>query len=92
MTPQYAATSTHVDRGSYKVDVPLDPPTLLPRLHDIGIWLMEWEIPHQARVSMQPRHDRLRISFPDERHAHAFQMKFGGVVVDGDPPPEGPSI
>jgi hypothetical protein len=46
MAPQQIAVTTEVGgEGAYKVDVPLDPTTLLPRLHDIGIWLVEWKIP-----------------------------------------------
>jgi hypothetical protein len=82
MAPQQIAVTTEVGgEGAYKVDVPLDPTTLLPRLHDIGIWLVEWKIPHQARVSMQPHHGRVRISFPEESFAHAFHLRFGGKAV-----------
>ena len=83
MAPQTVSATTEIGcEGVFRVDVPLDPPTLLPRLHDIGIWLVEWQIPHQARVSMQPQNDRLRISCPEQRYAHAFHMQFGGQVVE----------
>lgn len=67
--------------GFYLVDLALDTDTLSERLFDVGIWLVEWRIPHQAKVSMQPTRHRIRISFPEERHAHAFHLQFGGELA-----------
>lgn len=83
MAPQSITITVEVGReGSYHIDVPLDPGTLNERLFDVGRWLVEWEIPHQARIDMQPQRGRVRINFPEERHARAFQMQFGGEVVE----------
>ena len=83
MAPQSVSATTEIGCESvFSGDVPLYPRTLLPRLHDMGIWLVYWLIPHQAPVSMQPQNDRLRISFPEQRYAHAFHMQFGGQVVE----------
>ena len=63
--------------GPYRVDLPLDPGTLNERLFDIGVWLVERDIPHQARVLMEPEHERVRVSFPDPDDAKAFRERFG---------------
>ncbi|MDU0342068.1 hypothetical protein [Bosea rubneri] len=41
------------------------------------MWLIEREIPHQARILMEPEHERLRVSFPDLEDAKAFRERFG---------------
>lgn len=77
MSIRHVNVTTRVGaEGSYRVDLPLDPGTLNDRLFDIGVWLVERDIPHQARVLMEPDHDRLRISFPDEEDAKAFRERF----------------
>jgi len=63
--------------GPYRVDLPLDPGSLNDRLFDIGVWLVEHDIPHQARVLMEPEHERVRVSFPDADNAKAFRERFG---------------
>lgn len=63
--------------GPYRVDLPLDVRTLNERLFDIGLWLVERDIPHQARVMMDPLHERVRVSFPDADDAKAFRERFG---------------
>ena len=73
---------TTMDPGPHQVDLVLDAATLNERLLEIGLWLIEWEIPHQAKVRMLPRHSRIRISFPDGRHARAFRMRFSTEVVE----------
>jgi len=78
MRKQTVAVTTRVGpEGQYRVDLPLDPSTLNERLFDIGLWLVEREIPHQARVTLEPEHERVRVSFPDEDNAHAFRERFG---------------
>ena len=63
--------------GPYRVDLPLEPRTLNERLFDIGLWLIEREIPHQARVLMEPHHERIRVSFHEPDDAEAFRKRFG---------------
>lgn len=63
--------------ATFPVDLPLDPGTLNERLFDISVWLIEHEIPHQARVLMEPRDGRIRVSFPDADDARAFRARFG---------------
>ena len=63
--------------GPYRVDLPLDPRTLNERLFDIGVWLVERDIPHQARVLMEPQHERIRVSFREPEAAKAFRERFG---------------
>ncbi len=66
--------------GLYRVDLPLDPRTLNERLFDIGLWLVERDIPHQARILMEPEHQRIRVSFPDAADAVAFRDRFGPLL------------
>ena len=78
MQKQTVSVTTRVGReGPYRVDLPLDPDTLNERLFHIGMWLIEREIPHQARISMEPLHERIRFSFPDREDAQAFRERFG---------------
>lgn len=63
--------------GPYRVDLPLDPNTLNERLFAIGLWLVERDIPHHARVMMEPKHERVRVSFSHANDAHAFRKRFG---------------
>lgn len=77
MSIRHVNVTTRVGaEGPHRVDLPLDPGTLNERLFDIGVWLVERDIPHQARVLMEPDHDRLRISFPDAEDARAFRERF----------------
>lgn len=62
--------------ATFPVDLPLDPGTLNERLFDIGLWLMEHDLPHQARVLMEPRDGRIRVSFPHADDAKAFRARF----------------
>lgn len=62
--------------GPYRVDLPLDLGAVNERLFDIGLWLVEREIPHQARLLMDPEHERVRVSFPDANDARAFSDRF----------------
>lgn len=64
--------------GYFRVDLPLDPATLNEQLFEVGRWLVEWNIPHQARIKMDPPSGSVQVSFSDERHARAFQAQFGG--------------
>lgn len=78
MQKQTVKLTTRVGaEGPYRVDLPLDICTLNERLFDIGIWLVEREIPHQARVLMEPEYERVRVSFPDAKDAKAFRERFG---------------
>lgn len=61
----------------FQVDLPLDAGTLNECLFDIGLWLSEHHLPHQARVLMEPRDGRIRVSFPDADDAKAFRARFG---------------
>lgn len=84
MTPQdlIAVTTKVGPEGHFRVDIPLDPATLNEQLFEVGTWLVEWKIPHQARITMDPPSRRVRISFRDEGHARAFQAQFGGERHD----------
>ena len=63
--------------GPYCVDLPLTADDLNERLFDIGMWLIEREIPHQVRILMEPAHERVRVSFPESEAAKAFRKRFG---------------
>ena len=79
MRKQTVKLTTRVGiEGPYRVDLPLDPDTLNGRLFAIGLWLVERDIPHQARVMMEPEHERVRVSFSDANDADAFRERFGG--------------
>lgn len=78
MSKRHVNVTTGVGaEGPYRVDLPLDPRTLNERLFDIGLWLVQRDIPHQARVLMEPEHERLRVSFPNPEDAKAFRERFG---------------
>lgn len=69
--------TTRIDaEGPFSVDLPLDPGMLNEGLLDIGLWLVERNIPHQARILMEPEHERLRVSFPELKDAKAFRECF----------------
>lgn len=70
--------------GSFAIDLPLEPVTLNERLFDIGIWLSDHEISHQARILMQPERRCIRVSFPDARDAMAFRERFGTRLDSGE--------
>lgn len=78
------ASVTANERGPHEVDLVLDASTLNERLEEIGLWLMDWQIPHEAKISMLPRKSRIRVSFSDGRHARAFEMRFADTIVDPD--------
>ena len=63
--------------GPYRVDLPLVAGDLNERLFDIGLWLIEREIPHQVRILIEPAHERIRVSFPEADDAAAFWDRFG---------------
>jgi len=69
-------TSSVGKEGPYQVDLPLDPATLNERLFGIGLWLVEHDIPHQARVMLQPDYGRVRVSFLNADDAKAFHERF----------------
>jgi hypothetical protein len=62
----------------HQVELPVEAELLNESYMAIGLWLIEWEIPHLARVVSKPQRRVLRVAFPDRRHARAFQLKFGG--------------
>lgn len=62
--------------GCFRVDLPLFAGHLNERLLQIGIWLVELRIRHQARVLMEPERKRLRISFSKQADAKAFGERF----------------
>src|SRR4051794_26496833 len=65
-------------RHSHRVDLPLDVAILNEQFMAIGLWLVEWQIPHEARIAAKPLQKLLQISFTDKRHARAFHLHFGG--------------
>jgi hypothetical protein len=65
-------------RQSHRVDLPLDVAILNEQFMAIGLWLVEWQIPHEARIVANPRQKLLQVSFTDRRHARAFHLQFGG--------------
>lgn len=75
-----AVTTRVGSKGAFDVDLPLDTATLNERLFDIGLWLIERHIPHQARVVWEPYHRRIRVSFPDAADAGAFRRRFGAAL------------
>lgn len=78
MSKRHVNVTTRVGaEGPYRVDLPLDPGSLNERLFEIGLWLVDRDIPHQARILMEPEHERLRISFLDDENAKAFRERFG---------------
>jgi len=78
MQKQTVSVTTRVGaEGPYRVDLPLDVRTLNERHFDIGLWLVERETPHQARVLLEPEHERVRVSFLDATDAKAFRERFG---------------
>lgn len=76
-TPFVAITTSVGVEGAIKVDLPLDAVSLNERLFEIGVWLIERNIPHQARILMDPEHGRIRLSFADATTAKVFQDRFG---------------
>lgn len=71
------AVTTRVGlKGAFDVDLPLDVPMLNERLYEIGLWLMDRHIPHQARILWEPDYGRIRVSFPDADDAKAFRTRF----------------
>ena len=62
--------------GGLSIDLPLEPRILNEHLFDIGLWLMEREIPHQVRISMEPKHRRIRVSLSNAKDAMAFSDRF----------------
>lgn len=75
-----AVTARVRSKGAFDVDLPLDTATLNERLFDIGLWLIERHIPHQARIVWEPYHRRIRVSFPDADDAGAFRRRFGAPL------------
>ena len=51
--------------------------SLNERLFEIGLWLTQRDIPHLARILMEPEHGRIRLSFADSITAEAFRDRFG---------------
>ncbi len=81
MRKQTVKLTTRVGfEGPYRVDLPLHPNTLNERLFAIGLWLIERDIPHQARVVMEPEHERVCVSFSDANDADAFHECFGATL------------
>lgn len=72
-----AITTTVGIEGAIKVDLPLEAGSLNERLFEIGLWLIERNIPHQARILMEPEYGRIRLSFADTMTAKAFRDRFG---------------
>ena len=81
MQQAVVAVNTRVGpKGGFDVDLPLDAATLNERLYDIGLWLIERHIPHQARILWEPYHRRIRVSFPDTDDAGAFRRCLGAPL------------
>lgn len=78
MQKQTVLLTTHVGtNGKHHVDLPLDLGSLNERLFEIGLWLIEQGLPHQARILTEPQHSRLRVSFTESDDARAFRERFG---------------
>lgn len=75
-----AVTTSVRSNRAFDVDLPLDTATLNERLYDIGLWLIERHIQHQARIVWEPYHRRIRVSFPDADDAGAFRRRFGAAL------------
>jgi hypothetical protein len=67
-------------KGAFTVDLPLDVTMLNERLYEIGLWLIDRHIPHQARILWEPDHRRIRISFTDAEDAGAFRTRFSAPL------------
>ena len=63
--------------GPFRVNLPLAAGDLNERLFEIGLWLIEREIPPQARIIMEPEQERIRVAFPQADDAKAFRERFG---------------
>lgn len=74
-----AVTTRVGPKGDFDVELPIDAATLNERLFDIGVWLVERRIPHQALISWEPCNHRVRFSFPDAGHAGAFRKRFAAL-------------
>lgn len=75
-----AVTTRAGPKGTFEVDLPLDAATLNERLFEVGLWLIERHVPHQARIVWEPYHRRIRVSFPDADDAGAFRVRFGAPL------------
>lgn len=77
MQQSAVAVTTQVGpKGAFDVDLPLDVTILNERLYEIGLWLIDRHIPHQAQILWEPDHRRIRVSFPDADDAWAFRKRF----------------
>ena len=65
----------------FKVDLPLDPRCVNESLFAIGLWLIAREMSHRARISMEPRDGRIRVSLPDADAARDFGERFAQRLV-----------
>lgn len=72
------ALTDQIEAGPYRVDLLIAPDEINTRLKAIGEWLVEWQMPHQVRLTRQHEQARLHLSFTSADHAHAFQLTFGG--------------
>jgi hypothetical protein len=72
MQQSAVAVTTRVGlKGAFDVDLPLNAATLNERLYDIGIWLIERHIPHQARILWEPlQHQSAAESMNDLSHCN----------------------
>lgn len=81
MQQSAVAVTTRVGlKRAFDVDLPLNAATLNEHLYDIGIWLIERHIPHQARILWEPLEKRIRVSFYDPDEAGAFRKRFGATL------------
>lgn len=81
MQQSAVAVTTRVGlKGAFDVDLPLNAATLNERLYDIGIWLIERHIPHQARIVWEALQKRIRVSFSDPDDAGAFRKQFAATL------------
>lgn len=72
------AMTDQIDAGPYRVDLLMAPAEINMRLKAIGEWLVEWQMPHQLRLTREQEQARLCLSFAHADHAHAFHLTFGG--------------
>jgi hypothetical protein len=72
-----ALTTNAALAAPFEVDLPMVSDMLNEQLFEIGMWLIDREIAHQARVLIQPAENVVRISFRTTTDATAFRAFFG---------------
>lgn len=68
---------------SYHVLVAVEGDAFLSRLHAMGMWLDQWNMPYRI-VSVPRDEDVIQVCFSEAKYARAFQRKFGARSVPAD--------